>query len=131
MTLGALGDVVFSVSADTVETFNNLKLTESASYQQHKVHGAKAVIEFTGFNAAQFSFEMILSAFLGVNPRDEYDKLKTMMESKQGYSLTLGGDMYGKLWVITSLNTSFEHMYQDGTPITLKVQIAILGMETE
>ena len=131
MILGAYGDVVFSVSSDTVKTFNNLRLTQSAAYQQHKVHGAPAVIEFTGFNAPQISFEMVLSAYLGVNPREEKDKLTKMMESKQGYPLTLGGDMYGNLWVITNLNTSFDHMYKDGTPITQKVQVTLLGMETE
>lgn len=129
MTLGSYGDVSFSVSATAVETFRNMKMTEGASYGQHKVHGRDTVMEFTGYSAPQVSFEMTLSAFLGVDPRAEYDKLREMLRSGKGYALSLGSDLYGGLWLLTGLTRSFDYLYKDGTPISCKVGVTLTGME--
>ena len=129
MNIGSLGDVVFSVSADTVKTFKNLKFTESAAYSAHAVHGRDAVPEFTGYNSPQITFEMTLSAFLGMDPKREYDTLREMMRSQRGYALALGTDIYGDLWLVTTLSRAFEYLYKDGTPISCKVNVTLLGME--
>ena len=129
MNIGSYGDVTFSVSADVMESFRNLKITESANYSQHKPHGAMAVPEFTGFNAPQVTFEMTLSAFFGVNPRKEYEKLREMMLAKKGYPLALGTELYGDLWLLTNLTRAFEYLYKDGTPVQFKVTVTLLGME--
>ena len=129
MNIGSFGDVTFTVSADVLESFKNLKMTESANYSQHKPHGGMAIPEFTGFNAPQITFEMTLSAFWGVNPKKEYEKLREMMLSKKGYALALGTDLYGDLWLVTNLSRAFEYLYKDGTPVSFKVNVTLLGME--
>lgn len=129
MTIGSYGDVTFSVSADVMETFRSMKMTENARYSQHQVHGCDAIPEFTGYDCPQITFEMTLSAFFGLNPKKEYEKLREMMRSKKGYALALGTDLYGDLWVLTNLSGAFEYLYKDGTPVSFKVNVTLLGME--
>ena len=129
MIIGSLGDVSFSVSNDRLETFTNMRMTEKANYSQHKVHGGDAIPEFTGFDCPQITFDMTLSAHFGISPQKEYDKLREMMRSKKGYALALGSDLYGSLWVVTNLSRAFEHLYKDGTPVSFKVNVTLLGME--
>ncbi len=128
MNVGSFGDVTFSVSSETMELFQNLKMTQSASYAEHKVHGAQAVIEFTGFDSAQLSFDMTLSAFLGINPKTEITKLRDMQLSKKGYPLALGTDLYGTRWVIKSVGKTYERFYKDGSLISAKVQVTLMEM---
>ena len=129
MIIGSLGDVSFSVSDSAIKTFRNMRISETANYSQHKAHGRDAVPEFTGFDCPQVTFEMTLSAFFGVNPKKEYEKLREMLRSGEGYALALGNDVYGDLWVITSLSRAFEYLYKDGTPVSFKVSVTLLGME--
>ena len=113
MTIGSFGSVTFQVSSSAVESFQNMKLTLTASYTQHKVHGKKAVPEFTGFDSDKITFDITLSAFLGINPLKELQTLRNMLTSKKAYSLALGSDVFGK-WVIQSLSHDFQHVYLDG-----------------
>ena len=129
MNIASLGDVTFSVSDSVIQTFRNLKYTESASYSQHKPHGRMAVPEFTGFDAPQITFEITLSAYFGVNPRKEYDKLREMLLAKKGYALAIGTELFGDLWLVTNLSRAFDYLYKDGTPTQYKVSITLLGME--
>lgn len=128
MTFGSFGTVNFQVSSAVVENFKSLKWTSTASYSQHKVHGKKAVPEFTGFDADKMTFEMTLSAFLGVNPKTEMEKLQKMMTDKKAYSMALGTDLFGK-WVVQSISREFQHVYADGKLLQCKVNITLLGME--
>lgn len=128
MIIGTYGDVSFQASSSVTETFNNMKWTSSASYQQHKVHGMRAVSEFTGLDADKITFDMILSAFLGVNPLEEMKKLQSMLESRTGYTLALGTDLYGK-WLLTNLSRDIQYVYKDGKVMQAKVSVTLVGME--
>lgn len=126
--IGSFGSVTFQVSSSAVESFQNMKLTLTASYTQHKVHGKKAVPEFTGFDSDKITFDITLSAFLGINPLKELQTLRNMLTSKKAYSLALGSDVFGK-WVIQSLSHDFQHVYLDGKLMQCKVSLTLLGME--
>ena len=126
--IGSFGKVTFQASSSVVETFKSMKRTATASYSQHKVHGSRAVLEFTGFDAEKLTFEMTFSAFLGVNPKTEVDKLRKMLTDKKAYSLALGTDIYGK-WVLQSMTDEIQYVYGDGKVLQCKVNVTLLGME--
>lgn len=126
MTIGSYGDVSFFVSSETVKTIKNLKWSRSASYSQHKVHGMNAVPEFTGYDSPTITFEVTLSAFLGINPLQELQKLDDMRTSKKAYALCFGDDLYGTLWMIQRLDTTTEYTYKDGTMASCKVNLTLL-----
>ncbi len=129
MIVGSFGDVVFEASNDTIKTFQDMKLERSASYTQHKVHGMKAVPEFTGFDCAKITFEVTLSIFYGVPPREELEKLEDMLKSKKGYPLALGTDLYGGKWLLTKIGSVFNHFWKDGTLMTASTTLTLLEME--
>lgn len=129
MIVGSFGNVSFEVSNDTIKTFQSMKLDRAASYAQHKVHGMKAVPEFTGFDCAQITFEVTLSIFFGIPPRTELQKLEDMLKSRKGYPLALGTDLYGGKWLLTKIGSSFKHFWKDGTLMTVSTTLTLLEME--
>lgn len=131
MRVGYLGigdtakDVVFQVSDEQIETFNNMKVKKQASYSTHKIHGHKAVPEMTGMDADQITFDMLLSAYLGVNPKTELDKLEAFMQEGTICNLVLGEQLFGT-WVIKSIPYNVEYVYKEGDITQEKVTVTIL-----
>lgn len=131
MRIGYLGvgvlsrDVVFSVSGDTIETFTNMKVSKSATYATHKIHGHKAIPEMTGMDADTVTFEMMLSAFLGVNPKKELNKLEAFMKAGTICNLVLGNELLGR-WVIKSIPFNIEYTYKEGEITQAKVTVSLI-----
>lgn len=126
MIVGSYGDVAFEVSQDTVRTVKGLKWSRGAAYSQHKVHGMTAVPEFTGYDSATITFEVQLSAFLGLNPLKELARLDEMRTSKKAYALAFGEDLYGTLWMLQRMDVTTEYTYKDGTLASCKVALTLL-----
>lgn len=130
MKIGYLGtgntskDVVFQVSDKTVKTFSNMKITKQANLTSHKIHGGKAVTELNGFDAGSATFDMVMSAFLGINPRTELKKLTDLFEKGTVCLLVLGDDIYGK-WLIKTVSQSIQYVYKDGTPTQIKTSVTL------
>ena len=109
MVLGALGDIVFQVSDETVQTLNNMSWGGTARYGTHKRHGYHAMAEFTGLDADTIQFDIILSAYLGINPQAVIAQLFTYEREGRPLSFVLGNKGYGKYrWVITKHNTKAQ-----------------------
>lgn len=125
MIVGTLGTITFEVSPEVVTTFNNLTWNGTANYGQHQVHGGKSMPEYIGRNSDQITFDMILSAFLGVTPKAQIDKLTGMLKSGIAYPLVLGTDVYGK-WHVSGVSSTFGLVYKDGALITAKVKVTLL-----
>ena len=73
--VGCLGDIIFTVSDRTIETINNVTWSGSARYATHQRHGTHALTEFTGLDPDKMTFDIVLSAYLGVDPIAEVVKL--------------------------------------------------------
>ena len=130
MKIGYLGtgntskDVVFQVSDKTVETFSNLKITRQASLTSHRIHGGKAVTELNGFDAGTATFDILISAFFGVNPQKELEKLTALFDSGTICLLVLADRIYGK-WLIKSIAQNIQYVFKDGTPTQIKAQVSL------
>ena len=131
MKVGSYGDVIFQVSDSVIRTFEKMKMDQTAAYTQHKVHGMKAVPEFTGFDCPQITFEITLSVYFGLTPKAELEKLENIMKSKKAYPLALGTDLYGSNWLITKISSTFKHFWKDGTLMAASVSITLLETEIE
>ncbi len=101
--IGCLGEIVFQVSERTLLTLNNLKWSGSARYATHQRHLTHALTEFTGLDPDKISFEMILSAELGIDPLTEIVKLWSYERSGQAVPFVVGEKGYGKYrWNVIS-----------------------------
>ena len=124
MALGSLGDITFEVSSEKIRTFRDLQIQRKANYTEHAIHGKKGLLEFTGFSAATGSLNIRLDAALGVTPQEEFDALLEAFNEHQAVPLILDGEPIGDgLWVIESVNETFEIVNNQGTPIVLEVSL--------
>ena len=57
MIVGALGDVVFSVSSRTLKTISNFVWSGSARYATHDLHAGNSISEYTGTDLAKITFD--------------------------------------------------------------------------
>ncbi|MBQ0067563.1 MAG: phage tail protein [Phascolarctobacterium sp.] len=107
--IGSFGDLVFSVSDNTVRTFDKLSWKVSAKYATHDRHIKRDVMEFLGPEPASIDFQMAFSVFHGTNPLNEIKKLNKMVNKGITARLVLGGKKYGSYkWVITSVSSELE-----------------------
>lgn len=124
--LGTLGDYEFEVSAERVHTFSGLRFNNSAAYAEHKVHGRKAVLEFTGLNASTASLSLTLDSSQGVDPSQEIASLYEHMNNHDALAFTLGGDVMGMgLWVIESLDEEYELVSNTGYLMRARVDLKL------
>ncbi len=124
--IGTLGEVVFTVSYDLVRTFQDYKRNSSARLQTHEIIGKKPVTEFLGPGLDSISFAIDLSAFKGVNPKEEAEKLRKIMQNGEYVNLVIAGSpVSNNKWVIESINESVSARDGKGNIIRAKVDITI------
>lgn len=123
--IGALGDIVFTVSANTVKTFDDLKIDSKANYAKHTRHNKKPLLEFQYNDTDTASFSIYLSAYLGVSPVKVQDKIDEYMKKGKILTLVIGGKRYGTKWVITSHSKDYSRFDGSGRLLIAKSSISI------
>ena len=127
-TIGTLGNIVFSVSRNRVNTFDGMKWESSAQYASHNRHLRDVLLEFTGTDADKISFKMFFSVFLGVNPTAEIIKLLQAERSGRIMRLVIGSRAYGKhRWVITSTSKDLERFDNRGNLLEASVNVSLMA----
>lgn len=125
-SIGCLGDIPFTVSSDFVQTFYNAKLSGSAKYSTHQLHAGNALTEFGGNNADKFNFNMILSAYLGVDPMRLLDKIAKYMQEGRTLPLVIGDRSIGKYrWTISNYNLQMQTFNGAGNVVSATVAISL------
>ncbi len=115
MVIGKLGDIIFEVSDETVQTVNNMSWSGSVRYATHQRHLYHAKTEYTGMDPDKISFDIVLSAYLGVNPQTSINKIWKYMRDGELLPLVIGHKGYGKYrWTITKHNIKQKHFDSEG-----------------
>lgn len=123
--IGTLGDIVFTVSAKTVQTFDGLKIDSKTNYAKHTRHNKKPLLEFQYNDNDTASFSIYLSAFLGVNPIKMQEKIDSYRKSGKILTLVIGGKRYGSKWVITSHSKDYTKFDNRGNLLIAKSSISM------
>ena len=123
--IGTLGDIVFTVSANTIQTFEGLKIDSKTNYAKHTRHNKKPLLEFQYNDNDTASFSIYLSAFLGVNPRSMQNKIDKYRKKGKILTLVIGGKKYVKKWVITSHSKEYERFDNKGNLLIAKSNISL------
>ena len=127
MRIGMLGDIVFEVSDDVVRTLNNMRWSGSARYATHQRHQTNAKTEFTGIDPDQVQFDIVLSAYLGVNPQAEITKLWQYERTGQTLPLVIGRKAYGKYrWTLQRHQIKVQHYDGEGDLTHCTVTVNLL-----
>jgi len=113
--IGSFGDLVFSVSENTVKTFEKLSWQTSAKYATHDRHIKEDIQEFLGPEPGSISFTMAFSVFHGTNPLSEVMKLNEMVNKGIVERLVIGGRVYGSYkWVVSSVSSEMKRYDNKG-----------------
>lgn len=128
--IGTLGDVVFSVSSRSVRTISGLKYDSSAKYTQHARHLKTPLAEFTGLASEGVSFTVLLSVYLGVDPKVSADRLREYLTKGICFYFILGTNRVGNYkWVITKLSRSDYRIDNKGNVLAVKVNVTLDSYE--
>ncbi len=115
MIVGKLGEIIFEVSDDVVQTLDNMSWSGSVRYATHQRHLYHAKTEYTGMNPDQIQFDITLSAYLGVNPQTAIGKIWKYERDGEPVPLAIGHKGYGKYrWTITKHNIKMKHFDGEG-----------------
>lgn len=113
--IGAFGSMVFSVSENTVKTFDQIGWDKSIKYTTHDRHIKRDVLEFLGPEPDGISFQMVFSVFHGTNPLQELKKLHQLADNGIVERLVLGGKVYGSYkWAITKVSGTLKRYDNNG-----------------
>lgn len=123
--IGTLGDIVFKVSAKTIQTFDGLKIDSKTNYAKHERHNKKPLLEFQYNDTDTASFSIYLSVFLGADPRKMQKKIDDYRKKGKILTLVIGGKKYGSKWVITSHSKQFERFDNKGNLLVAKSNISL------
>jgi phage protein U len=126
--IGSFGDIVFSVSDKKINTIKDASWSSSARYAEHARHTRDPLVEFLGNDNDKFSFEMVFSAFLGVNPALEIAKALNMERSGTAARLIIGTKAYGKnKWVITGTTLALREIDDKGVALVASMTVSLLA----
>jgi hypothetical protein len=124
--VGCLGDVIFTVSRSVVRTLDNMTWSGSARYATHERHLTHALTEYTGLDPDKITFDILLSAELGVDPIAEVVKLWNIERSGRAVPLTVGTKGYGKYrWNILKHEMKMKTFYGNGDVHTATVSVSL------
>lgn len=112
-------------AVNRVETFGDMSYTRKANYTQHKLHGLKAAPEFTGLEDDTVSFPVTFSAFLGVNPQQELDKLIELKNNRRLCTLITGESPQGYFYV-TDVNSVHKRVSNRGETFQIDASVKLL-----
>lgn len=127
MRVGCLGDIAFEVSADTVRTVSNVVWSGSANYSIHARHLSDGLVEFTGTAPAEISFDIVLSAYLGVNPMEDIHKIRDYTAKGLAMPLVIGSTAYGNYrWVIKSYKVKMQAFTSSGDLASATVSLSLI-----
>ncbi len=90
MKIGSLGDILFEVSTDKIQTLRNAQYSGSALIQEHQLHLGTALAEFVGDAAQTFTFSIRISQYLGADPHTVINKICKYAREGKALKLIIG-----------------------------------------
>lgn len=126
MEIGCLGAIPFKASSRAVQTVKRATWSGAARYSTHARHLTNALTEFTGIEPDAFSFEIELSAFLGVNPMEAINLIWQYERSGKAAPLVIGNKGYGKYrWNIIDHKINMEQHDGNGDLLSCTVSVKL------
>lgn len=122
--VGSYGEIVFEVSTDKIQTYNDFQRTNEPRWQEHAIIGQKPILEFEGPGVDKISFNVILRADFGVNPEEQLVKLRKFSRWGQKALFIRGNQPIStNYWVIGNLVEKHRNIDNLGNVLTIEVEL--------
>ena len=119
--------IQFIVSREVFRTPKNMKWSGSARYATHERHNTHALTEFTGLDPDRFSFDILLTSEMGLEPLKDVVKIWDYKRDGEALGLVIGGKAYGKYrWNIVNHETKIEYTDKNGDMYAVEVSVELL-----
>ena len=103
--IGAFADIVFEVSSERVFTYDDYQRNSKSRFAKHELINQATVVEWLGRELEEITFNMKFSVTLGVNPKEEANRVRELCHDGVADYLILGNEVIGdNLWVIETLS---------------------------
>lgn len=83
------------------------------------------MLEFLGADLDTINFSIQLSAFCGVNPKNEVEKLREIILKGEPINLVVAGEPIGDKWIIESVDESVIAHDAKGNIIKADIDLAL------
>jgi phage protein U len=124
LAIGTFGPVTFEVSAEKTRTFDEFNRKTAAKFEEHAIIGQKAKLEFIAPGLDEISFQVIFSAFHGLNPLTEANQLRGIIQKGEYYPLLISGKSLG-IFIIESLSEAWKHVDNHGLVLYIAVDLSL------
>lgn len=124
--LGKWGSLKFSVSPTKQKTFTDLSWSTSIRYESKERKKKVSRVTFKGIDPDKISFSMRFSAFTGMNPLKEIQKIDKMARGAKANRLIIGGKKYGtNKWVITGITKECKYYDKKGHLWVAEIKVSM------
>lgn len=125
--IGTLGSsIIFEVSDDVILTLRNMKREVTGRWTEHETMGEKPKAEFLGAGLQTVSFDIQLSATLGVRPRAVMESIEAMVENGTAEYLIIGNKPVGRNpFRLLSSSEEWNTIYNGGQLVRAMVSISL------
>lgn len=124
MAIGTFGPITFEVSTTKNRTFDDFKRKTQSKFEQHELIGLKPKLEFVAPGLDEISFQVIFSAFLGLNPLNEATQLRDIVQKGEYHPLVIGGKTIGN-FVIDNISEAWKHIDNQGNVFYIAVDVSM------
>ncbi|SDD89981.1 phage tail protein [Sporomusa acidovorans] len=124
MAIGTFGPVTFEVSAEKTRTFDEFQRKTSAKFEEHAIIGQKAKLEFISPGLDEISFQVIFSAFHGLNPLNEIKQLREIVQTGEYHPLIIGGETLGN-FAVESISEAWKYIDNKGFVLYIAVDVSL------
>jgi hypothetical protein len=127
MQIGSLGDIIFEVSRLKVNTFNGLIKTAGGRWEVHQPIKSPVKPEFLGTAQGHIELSIQFNVQLGIEPREEIEKIEAMAENGLHAPFMLGNaPLSNNDWYIDQCETTFTHVGREGQIDVAEMQLSIM-----
>lgn len=126
MKIGSLGDIIFEISDDVVQSINKMEYSGSANISTHALRLRKGMPEFTGTTPDQISVTVRVAKILGADPADMIAKVKTYSENGSILRLQVGKKTVGEYrWIINKYKITYEDYDMKGELVDATINLTL------
>lgn len=125
--IGTFGTkIIFRVSDEQILTFRNFSRDTAGRWATHTAIGSKPKAEFLGAENQKLKFDILLSATLGVKPRDVLEAIEKAVESGEVEYLVVGNRPVGKNpFRLMSASESWNTVFSRGELVSAEVSLSL------
>lgn len=125
--IGSYLDVVFEVSNKRINTFDNFSRNGDARYEKHMIKQQKPLLEFEGVDVDVVTFDIKLSASLGIKPLNELEKWRmSYRRGERGVFLVGRKPLSVHTYVINKITENHTTYDRNGNVQTIELSLELL-----